>query len=133
MPHRHVTENVSTFKEKLDTASRVPGISTTVCRVGHIADPFLSQKGVWNKREWLPSIIASSKYLGPLGPLDVVDWVPVDNMARILVEVLTASYATSESSGCGLVNGNSSGLEGTTVYHVVNQYPVPMGATSSKP
>ncbi|KAH7312108.1 hypothetical protein BKA65DRAFT_600962 [Rhexocercosporidium sp. MPI-PUGE-AT-0058] len=41
------------------------GITTAVLRTGQI-DGSVSDSGIWNKKEWLPSIIASSKYLGIL-------------------------------------------------------------------
>ncbi|KAK1948791.1 hypothetical protein LY78DRAFT_687363, partial [Colletotrichum sublineola] len=41
------------------------GVPTAVVRVGQIAGPTL-RDGVWNRQEWLPTIIASSKYLGVL-------------------------------------------------------------------
>ncbi|KAK3338121.1 LOW QUALITY PROTEIN: male sterility protein-domain-containing protein, partial [Neurospora tetraspora] len=46
----------------LDKATEVSGVPTEVVRV---AGPS-SEKGYWNKQEWLPSIVASSVYLGLL-------------------------------------------------------------------
>ena len=74
----------------LDKASEMSGIPTEVIRVGQIAGPS-SQHGYWNRQEWLPSIIASSLYLGmlpsDLGIMSVVDWTPIEGMANLVLEV----------------------------------------------
>ena len=78
----------------LSRASSVAGIPTMICRVGQVAGPVKTDGngGFWNKQEWLPSLIASSKYLRKipesLGPSDSVDWIPVDFLSRVLVELL---------------------------------------------
>ena len=83
-------------------------IDTAICRVGQVAGPILHgcgrdgldetstwQRGMWPQQEWVPSLIASSKALGKLptilGPLNDVDWIPVDIVASIMVELLTAA------------------------------------------
>ncbi|KAH6838682.1 hypothetical protein B0I37DRAFT_387507 [Chaetomium sp. MPI-CAGE-AT-0009] len=50
-------------------------------------------KGVWNRHEWVPSLIKTSKSLGKiprsLGPSnDNIIWVPVDTAAKIILEFL---------------------------------------------
>ena len=93
----------------LATAAKVSDVSCTICRVGQVAGPITS-KGMWSKQEWLPSLVASSKYLGylpsSLGQADMVDWVPVDLMAAALLDF--ASVETPEAQA------------GSTVYHAVN-------------
>lgn len=93
----------------LDTAAREANISAVICRVGQIAGP-TTEAGVWPKREWLPSLIKSSKYLrklpASLGPLEVVDWIPVDFLARGIVELAIGSLSLEPL--------------GATVYHAVN-------------
>lgn len=49
----------------LAAATKIAGIPTTVCRVGQIAGP-TTAKGCWPKQDWLPSLIASSRYLGKM-------------------------------------------------------------------
>ncbi|KAH9983958.1 hypothetical protein F4779DRAFT_612381, partial [Xylariaceae sp. FL0662B] len=49
----------------LHTAAREADIPTVICRVGQVAGP-TKEAGMWPKQEWLPSLIASSKYLGKL-------------------------------------------------------------------
>lgn len=61
----------------------------TIIRVGQISGP-LTEHGMWNRQEWLPSIIASSLYLGALpsslGAVNRIDWTPVEAMAKLVLE-----------------------------------------------
>lgn len=102
---KHVAERL------LSRASSVAGIPTTICRIGQVAGPVNMDGtcGFWKKQEWLPSLIASSKYLRKipesLGPSDSVDWIPVDILSRVLVELLerpsiATSYNASITSNC---------------------------------
>ncbi|PVH86351.1 acetyl-CoA synthetase-like protein [Cadophora sp. DSE1049] len=88
-------------------------ITTAILRTGQIAGP-ISQNGMWNKQEWLPSIIASSKYLGilpeTLGGMDTVDWVPVDLLSTIILELAEKVVHHDESEK----------EQGTFVYNLVN-------------
>ncbi|TKA80613.1 hypothetical protein B0A49_02045 [Cryomyces minteri] len=62
--------------------------------------PAYAQKGVWNPRELLPSLIAPSRHLRmlpeSLGEMDTVDWVPVDVPADVVVEAMDADDAEGE-------------------------------------
>lgn len=74
-------------------AARVSGLEGVVIRVGQVAGPVESGlQGAWPRQEWLPSLVRSSAALGVLpaglGPLDRVDWVPVDVLARIVGELV---------------------------------------------
>jgi thioester reductase-like protein/acyl-CoA synthetase (AMP-forming)/AMP-acid ligase II/aryl carrier-like protein len=93
----------------LDRAARESGIPAVICRVGQIAGPTTSD-GIWPKQEWVPSLIASSKYLGKLpdslGEMEVIEWIPVDILAQGIIELATA---------------RTDGVEtGARVYHMVN-------------
>jgi thioester reductase-like protein len=107
----------------LAEATEVSGIATAICRVGQVAGPVLhGMNGEWNKQEWLPSLIASSKFLRQipktLGPVENVDWVPVDWLAQIIVELLPLlSYSRIDSS--------KKSKNTTAVYHLVNPTSVP--------
>ncbi|KAM0813786.1 putative Acetyl-CoA synthetase-like protein [Seiridium cardinale] len=73
----------------LDTAAKESNISSVICRVGQVAGP-TKAAGMWPKQEWLPSLIASSKQLGILPESlgqDVIDWVPVDVLGQVIVEL----------------------------------------------
>ena len=78
----------------INTAARVSGLRSTIYRVGQISGP-TTQHGCWKTTEWLPSLIASSVHLqklpASLGSLDQIDWIPVNFVARILVELLLKS------------------------------------------
>ncbi|KAI0969100.1 hypothetical protein F4678DRAFT_180499 [Xylaria arbuscula] len=76
----------------LEQAVKVSGVDASVCRVGQIAGPITTgEKGEWNKQEWFPTIIESSKFLkllpSNLGTLDRIEWVPVDKLADVVVEL----------------------------------------------
>ena len=67
-------------------------VDISICRVGQIAGPALSDKGVWKPAEWLPSLIKSSKYLKLLpeslsSSMTDLDWIPVDLLSTALVEL----------------------------------------------
>ncbi|KAJ5717801.1 NRPS-like enzyme [Penicillium malachiteum] len=75
-------------------------------RVGQVAGP-IRYPGLWNKSEWFPSVVLSSLHLEALPDslgqaMDRVDWVPIDLLAEILVDV-----ALLDNSGL-------------SVYHPVN-------------
>lgn len=89
-------------------ATETLGISATLCRVGQIAGPVLREEGVWNQREWFPSLIASSQYLGKipqsLGAMDRVEWIPVDELADAIVEMTTRKGMTESLRVINTVN-----------------------------
>lgn len=74
----------------LEKASEASDVPTEIIRVGQIGGPS-SEKGFWNRQEWLPSIIASSVYLGilpdSLGQMTTVDWTPIEGIAKLVLEV----------------------------------------------
>ena len=74
----------------LDKVTEASGIPSEIIRVGQIAGP-LGEKGMWNRQEWLPSIVASSLYLetlpADLGIMNTVDWVPIEQIAQTILEV----------------------------------------------
>jgi thioester reductase-like protein len=97
----------------LDDFSLVSKLSTVILRTGQIAGP-LSIEGSWQKKEWVPSLITSSKYLGvlpdTLGRTEIVDWVAVDVLATIIKELLDVL----------LINKSDSGGHGVVVYNTTN-------------
>ncbi|CRG91279.1 Mediator of RNA polymerase II transcription subunit 12-like protein [Talaromyces islandicus] len=72
---KFISERICAF------ASTFSGVPTTIHRVGQIAGP-TTEHGLWNKQEWLPSLVATSKTLGKV-PTELgnmpVDWIPVRN------------------------------------------------------
>jgi len=88
----------------IDHASTVlPDLNLKFARVGQIAGPAV-KPGSWNKWEWLPSIVISSLHLGVIpesigGSHDEVDWVPVDLLAVVIIELV---LAPKKSTGAGV-------------------------------
>ncbi|KAH8747189.1 hypothetical protein F5883DRAFT_699675 [Diaporthe sp. PMI_573] len=74
----------------------------------------MAEAGVWNRQEWLPSIIASSLYLGALpahlGSMDRVDWTPAERIASLVLE----------ATGVSRVIGRADEITG--YYHGVNPH-----------
>ncbi|KAG9197068.1 hypothetical protein G6514_002473 [Epicoccum nigrum] len=71
------------------------GVRTAVVRAGQLAGPSVAAGGAaWNRHEWLPSLVHTSRVLGKLprtlGNMDRVDWVPMDVAAAAVVDVATA-------------------------------------------
>ncbi|KAI0100582.1 hypothetical protein GGR51DRAFT_352559 [Nemania sp. FL0031] len=103
-------ESKAVAERLLDTAAKEIGIPTIVCRVGQIAGP-TTTTGIWPKQEWLPSLVASSIYLGKLpenlGRAEIVDWIPVDLLGQIMAELATTPPLPSQRAGAA-------------VYHVTN-------------
>jgi thioester reductase-like protein len=86
----------------LAKAAEKAGVPSTIVRAGQLAGP--SEEGMeWNRHEWLPSIVISSKARGVvperLGNQDVVDWVPLDLAAKTVVEVAAARAESSDKLG----------------------------------
>ncbi|CAG8974364.1 hypothetical protein HYALB_00011296, partial [Hymenoscyphus albidus] len=73
----------------------------SIARVGQIAGP-AHISGTWNRWEWLPSLVISSLHVGTLpdslgNSMSTIDWVPIDILAKVLVE-LSFSNTSTESS-----------------------------------
>lgn len=88
-----------------------PNFHASIARVGQVAGA-VRNRDLWNKSEWFPSLIISSLRIGglpeSLGPeLDNIDWVPVDLLAGVLVEL-------------ALKGGNASTVQ---VFHPLNLHP----------
>lgn len=98
----------------LDAAASQSGIPTATVRVGQIAGP-RGQKGMWNKQEFMPTLIASSLYLGMLpdnlGPVEEVDWMPIEDVARLILDVSGVSIHAATAASASEPKG---------YYHCVN-------------
>ncbi|KAH9998549.1 nonribosomal peptide synthetase [Xylariaceae sp. FL0662B] len=76
----------------LEDVAEAGDFSATIVRVGQIAGPEIeTDGGLWNKHEWVPSIIASSLFIkalpGDLAHRDVVDWVPIERIVSLVLDV----------------------------------------------
>lgn len=100
----------------VNQACRTLKVRGSVVRIGQIAGAARTTSG-WNRHEWLPSLITTSAFLGVL-PDRLVDggndvrWVPIDHLAKILVELALIP----EKAGLG--------SEGAAVHHIVHPHPV---------
>lgn len=101
----------------LAVAAKQCGVPVTVIRAGQLAGPAV-KPGVWNKNEWLPSLVATSKALKKvprtLGKQDTVDWVPMDDVAQIMLDLMHARTSDSNQPKLAtfhLVNPKSSSWE----------------------
>ncbi len=78
---------------------RSTGLPAAILRVGQIAGPVHSE-GVWPHREWFPTLLRASKHIGvlpkTLGPHSAIDWIPVDILSQIAVEI--AEYVVKQGS-----------------------------------
>ncbi|KAL1969482.1 hypothetical protein VTN77DRAFT_8920 [Rasamsonia byssochlamydoides] len=118
---KHVAERICL------AASRRAGVPTTVLRVGQVGGPTL-EKGLWNRQEWLPTIIATSKATGRI-PRDLgsapVDWIPVDKLATIIIELVASRRGTQSETRCtafNLINPHTTAWE-SLIPAVQRHYP----------
>ncbi|KAI0401682.1 acetyl-CoA synthetase-like protein [Xylaria palmicola] len=102
----------------LHEAAVTSGLRAAVCRVGVVAGPVERWQGMWNRHEYIPALINSSVYLGcfptSFPSRDNIDWLPVDKVARVLVEILESATSTLESSAESQL----------PVYHVANPHAI---------
>ncbi|RAK90448.1 NRPS-like enzyme [Aspergillus costaricaensis CBS 115574] len=91
--------------------------SFSFARVGQVAGAVRSP-GLWNRAEWFPSLVQSSRHLqalpDTLGLMDRIDWVPVDLLAEVLVEL---ALGAADNHGCPSATGSPRAVQ---VYHPVN-------------
>lgn len=100
----------------LEDAGKVGDFPTASIRVGQIAGPE-SNAGAWAPQEWLPSIVASSLYMSALpkelGRADRVDWVPIERIAKLVLDV---SGAGNQRVGSAEINGYFHGVNPSVSY-----------------
>ncbi|KAJ5261433.1 hypothetical protein N7478_012028 [Penicillium angulare] len=93
---KHVSERICA------AASAKCGIPTSIHRVGQIGGP-TTEKGMWNKQEWVPSLVATSKTIkqipSSLGSVSV-QWVPVDVTAKAIADIVRSRRVTQEDEPC---------------------------------
>ncbi|KAI8948060.1 acetyl-CoA synthetase-like protein, partial [Xylaria longipes] len=102
----------------LREAAATSGLRAAVCRVGVVAGPVERKEGMWNRHEYIPALINSSVHLGcfptSFPSRDNIDWLPVDKVARVLVEISESATSTLEMSAKGTL----------PVYHVANPHAI---------
>jgi thioester reductase-like protein len=117
----------------IEEFSKTSGIQTAVFRTGQIAGP-LSKKGSWNQQEWLPSTIASSKHLGilpdSLASFEVIDWIPVDVLSDIMIELVNGILQRDQGKGQTIVY-NLANPEVTTWFSILPSVQKLVGITKT--
>ena len=96
-----------------------PGMSLAFARVGQVAGA-ANHSGMWNKHEWFPSMIISSVQIGALPDwlgfmFDSIDWIPVDLLAEIIIELALAKKQASSTPATSHTNN-------IDVYHPLNSH-----------
>ncbi|KAL8665437.1 MAG: hypothetical protein Q9168_007704, partial [Polycauliona sp. 1 TL-2023] len=75
----------------LESASQISGVPSATGRVGQLAGPVIKQGGIWNPKEWVPSLVTSSLYLRALPAtiptLNDIAWIPVDLAAKTIIDL----------------------------------------------
>ncbi|KAI9808850.1 MAG: putative NRPS-like protein biosynthetic cluster [Pycnora praestabilis] len=101
---KHVSERI------LETAIERSDVNASILRVGQIAGPLDPKGAEWNRVEWLPSLVKSSKAMGciPDSLVPRVDWIPVDELAHIIVDIVHSARRTRSRLIFNLVNPKAS-------------------------
>ncbi|KAI1878244.1 uncharacterized protein JN550_000426 [Neoarthrinium moseri] len=96
-----------------DAASNQLRIPTSIVRVGQVAGS-VKYPGIWNPKEWFPSLVISSVHLGclpeNLGTFSNIDWVPSDMLSDVLVDLAVRPAE------------NLAEIVGTKVFNLRNPY-----------
>ena len=96
---KHVSERI------LQIAAERSGVSASILRVGQVAGPSTMNGGIWNVHEYLPALVQTSKAIGRIpDSYHVIDWIPVDTLAAIIVDIVHTETSTKESRIFNLVN-----------------------------
>lgn len=112
----------------LDHAARRLSINVSFARVGQLAGA-VEYPGLWNKAEWFPSLVISSVHVGAvpdtLGPiLDRIDWVPIDLLAEIVVELaLSEDLEPKRTDSQESLTDTESPRKQACVFHPLNRHP----------
>ncbi|KAJ5999789.1 NRPS-like enzyme [Penicillium waksmanii] len=81
-------------------AAKQRTMRASIARVGQIAGA-ANEPGLWNKNEWFPSLVMSSQQVNAipkdLGALGRIDWVPIDLLADVLVDLALNEPSTPGS------------------------------------
>ncbi|OQE38082.1 hypothetical protein PENCOP_c009G05932 [Penicillium coprophilum] len=106
----------------LSHATQTHSINASFARIGQIAGAARSP-GLWNRNEWFPSLVRSSLQVRALpetlgSTLGRVDWVPVDLLAEVLVDL--ALWQGSDGAARGP-------RQSVNVFHPLNLYPEAWG------
>ncbi|KAI9644957.1 hypothetical protein NHQ30_006992 [Ciborinia camelliae] len=107
---KYISERILDYAAK----QKMPTVDIKIARVGQVAGPAYTS-GVWNKSEWMPSLVITSFHMGfvpeILGSDKMkLDWVPIDILSSSLVDI--SFHHNGETSNSG-----------ARVFHPLNQTP----------
>ena len=98
-------ESKNVAEQILDIAHSHSGLSRSILRLGNIAGPLHLGYGSWNEREWFPSLLKTSKAVSKLPDhIPAVDYIPVDLLSKIILEIVLQSLSTDAHDVYNLVN-----------------------------
>ncbi|KAL6721956.1 hypothetical protein ACLMJK_001061 [Lecanora helva] len=102
----------------LDHAAHHLAVNTSFARVGQVAGA-VDHAGLWNKSEWFPSLVLSSRHIGAIpaslgSTLGKIDWVPIDKLAEVIVDL---------ALNCGYRGTPGTSSKGAAVFHPLNPKP----------
>ena len=111
-------ESKAICERLLSRAGQISNLRANICRIGQISGPTTGQS-VWNVKEWFPTMVTSSAFTkllpGDLGSTKWIDFIPVDILAKSLLEVFlheSPDVHTLEDAG-HFKRGDSKGTKAT--------------------
>ncbi|OJJ97165.1 hypothetical protein ASPACDRAFT_33107 [Aspergillus aculeatus ATCC 16872] len=94
-------------------AAQRSNLSISIHRIGQLGGPSSPRGGMWNPRDWFPSMVRSSITMGEvpdaLGAMKV-NWIPIDLAAQAIVQIVQRRHEEQN-------------LTRLKVYHIVNPEP----------
>jgi thioester reductase-like protein len=104
---KHVAERI------LQEAAVHSGVNAGILRVGQIAGSTRPNGTTWNPAEYLPSLIQSSLTLGrvPKTLPGAIDWIPVDALANIIVDIVHGTQGTGRLEVFNIINPRTTSWE----------------------
>ncbi|KAJ5714679.1 NRPS-like enzyme [Penicillium malachiteum] len=83
------------------------GTRITIYRVGQLGGPSTMTGGMWNPRDWFPSLVRSSQTMkivpDSLGLLPV-NWLPIDTAARAMTEMIGIRFEQKRTERRDFIN-----------------------------
>ncbi|KAL2206734.1 NRPS-like enzyme [Sarocladium strictum] len=96
---KHVAERI------LQNAVEQAGVKSTILRVGQLAGPLADNVGIWNRTEWFPNLMKTSKAMRLLpDSMGTIEWIPVDTMATIIHQLVQNQRSSGSFQVFNLTN-----------------------------
>lgn len=93
----------------LGKASEKCGVPISIMRIGQIAGSTDASDPSWAIQEWVPALVKTSKSLNLVpNNLPSIDWIPIDQLAIVIVELMQHGLNTFELLVYNLVNPHRS-------------------------